>query len=151
MLTDDDEALFKPPSVAYTINVFPGKGPWSWEQPHIDHALKEHGYKVFPPPIRIAAMIYLNDVPPRGGGTMIWPSSHTKLESLAESDPVRYEMMWMLKRDMGNVDLGAPVELTPRCGDVLFYHYLLAHSGSANTSDRPRVALNMKWRAKANA
>jgi ectoine hydroxylase-related dioxygenase (phytanoyl-CoA dioxygenase family) len=31
---------------------------------------------------------------------------------------------------------------------VLFYHYLLAHAGSMNTSDRPRFALNMKWRAK---
>lgn len=147
-LTGEDLASFKPPLRAYMINVFPIKGPWSCQQPHIDHALKEHGYRVFPTPIRIAAMIYLSDVPPCGGGTMVWPGSHTKLESLAKSDPVRYEMMWMLKEDMKRVDLGAPVELTPRRGDVLFYHYLLAHSGSMNTSDRPRFALNMKWRAK---
>jgi hypothetical protein len=149
-LAGSDAALFKPPLYAYAINVFPCSRPWGWSRPHIDHALKEHCYRVFPPPIRIAAMIYLSDVPPHGGGTMVWPGSHTKLEGLAESDPVRYEMMWMLKQDMDSVDLGAPVELTPRCGDVLFYHYLLAHSGSMNTSDRPRFALNMKWRAKAD-
>jgi ectoine hydroxylase-related dioxygenase (phytanoyl-CoA dioxygenase family) len=59
-------------------------------------------------------------------------------------------MMWMLKLEIEKLDLGPPVELTPRCGDVLFYHYLLAHSGSTNTSDRPRFALNMKWPAKAD-
>jgi ectoine hydroxylase-related dioxygenase (phytanoyl-CoA dioxygenase family) len=148
MLAGYNEALFKPPPHAYAINVFPAKGPWSWEEPHIDHALKEHGYRVFPPPIQVAVMIYLSDVPPRGGGTMVWPGSHTKLEGLAKSDPVRYEMMWRLKKDMDRVDLGTPVELTPRSGDVLFYHYLLAHSGSMNTSDHPRLALNMKWRGK---
>jgi hypothetical protein len=149
-LAGDDAASFKPPLRAYTINVFPGKGHWSWQPPHIDHALKEHGYRVFPPPIRIAAMIYLSDVPQHGGGTMVWPGSHGKLESLAKSDPVRYGMMWMLKLEIEKLDLGSPVELTPRCGDVLFYHYLLAHSGSTNTSDRPRFALNMKWPAKAD-
>jgi len=41
--------------------------------------------------------------------------------------------------------LSRPVELTPRRGDVLFYHYLCAHAGSMNTSSRPRFALNMKW------
>ncbi|MGH7792523.1 MAG: phytanoyl-CoA dioxygenase family protein [Thermodesulfobacteriota bacterium] len=148
ILTGYGAASFKPPLRAYAIKVFPSDGHWSWEQPHIDHALKEHGHRVFPPPIRIAAMIYLSDVPPHGGGTMVWPGSHTKLESLAKSDPVRYETMWMVKQDIDRVDLGAPVELTPRRGDVLFYHYLLAHAGSMNTSDRPRFALNMKWRAK---
>lgn len=144
-LAGDDAASFKPPLRAYTINVFPSDGYWSWQRPHIDHALKERGYRVFPPTIRIACMVYLNDVPPHGGGTMVWPGSHTKLESLAKSDPVRYEMMWMLKQEIEKLDLGAPVELPPCCGDVLFYHYLLAHSGSMNTSDRPRLALNMKW------
>ena len=41
--------------------------------------------------------------------------------------------------------VGEPVELTPRRGDVLFYHYLCAHAGSKNTSAVPRLALNMKW------
>jgi ectoine hydroxylase-related dioxygenase (phytanoyl-CoA dioxygenase family) len=53
--------------------------------------------------------------------------------------------MWVLGQAIRELDLGGPVELTPKQGDVLFYHYLCAHAGSMNTSDRPRLALNMKW------
>ena len=53
--------------------------------------------------------------------------------------------MWTLNQELGILELEPPVELTPRRGDALFYHYLCAHAGSMNTSDRPRFALNMKW------
>ena len=42
-------------------------------------------------------------------------------------------------------DLGMPMELRPNRGDVLFYHFLCAHSGSKNTNSQPRFALNTKW------
>jgi ectoine hydroxylase-related dioxygenase (phytanoyl-CoA dioxygenase family) len=90
-------------------------------------------------------MTYLSDVPSHGAGTIVWPGSHLKLEALAKSDPERYELMWALNQDIPRAGIGEPVELTPRRGDVLFYHYLCAHAGSKNTSDRPRLALNMKW------
>jgi len=144
-LADDDAASFKPPSRAYAINVFPRVGEWHWPQPHIDHAIKDAGHHVFPRAFRIAAMTYLSDVPPHGGGTVVWPGSHQKLESLAKSDPARFELMWTLNQELPKLDLGEPVELTPRCGDVLFYHYLCAHGGSMNVSEHPRLALNMKW------
>ena len=144
-LAGDDPASFHPPKRAYAINIFPQGGEWQWPHPHIDHAIKEHGHKTFPCAFRLAAMTYLSDVPPHGAGTVVWPGSHAKLEALARSDPERYERMWALNQDIAKADLGAPVELTPRRGDVLFYHYLCAHAGSRNTSDRPRLALNMKW------
>jgi hypothetical protein len=144
-LAGDDPAAFPPPSRAYAINVFPQEGPWQWPRPHIDHAIKEHGHKTFPRAFRIAAMTFLHDVPPHGGGTVVWPGSHQKLERLAQSDPARYEMMWALNHDLDRAGLGDPVELTPRRGDVLFYHYLCVHAGSRNTGDRPRLALNRKW------
>ncbi len=56
--------------------------------------------------------------------------SHQKLEQLARSDPARYETMWALNQDIETVDLGDPVETTPKRGDVLFYHYLCARAGS---------------------
>jgi ectoine hydroxylase-related dioxygenase (phytanoyl-CoA dioxygenase family) len=76
---------------------------------------------------------------------MVWPGSHRKLEKLAKSEPTHYQMMSTLNLELGRVDLGYPRELTPPCGDVLFYHYLCAHSGTMNTSDRARLALNVKW------
>ncbi len=135
----------QPPSRAYAINVFPKPGEWRWPRPHIDHAIKEHGHKIFPRAFRIAAMTFLSDVPPHGGGTVVWPGSHALLERLARSDPERFAMMWDLNQELSNVALADPVELTPRRGDVLFYSCLCAHAGSQNTSDRPRLALNSKW------
>ena len=144
-LAGDDPATIRPPSRAYAINVFPQEGEWQWPAPHIDHAIQEHGHKTFPRAFRIAAMTFLSDVASHGGGTIVWPGSAQKLLRLAETDPAQYETMWALNQDLSKADLGAPKELTPRQGDVLFYHCLCAHAGSQNVSDRPRLALNTKW------
>jgi hypothetical protein len=145
ILAGEPDGGFRPPSRPYAINVFPSEGEWSMPGPHIDHAIKEHGHKVFPRAFRIAAMTFLNDVAPHGGGTVVWPGAHKKLRALAESDPERYELMYTLNHAFDQVDLGEPVEMTPKRGDALFYHYLCPHAGSKNVSPRPRLALNMKW------
>jgi hypothetical protein len=145
ILAGEADDTIQAPKSAYAINVFPKPGEWRWPRPHIDHSIKEHGHKTFPRAFRIAAMTFLSDVPPHGGGTVVWPESHTVLERLASSDPARYEMMWALNQELAHTRLSDPVELTPKRGDVLFYSYLCAHAGSQNTSDRPRLALNAKW------
>ncbi|MCC6442507.1 MAG: phytanoyl-CoA dioxygenase family protein [Armatimonadetes bacterium] len=144
-LAGGDPQGFAPPASIYALNVFPQPGEWRWPGPHIDHAIREDGYRTFPRAFRIAAMTYLHDVPAHGGGTVVWPGSARKVEILARSDPERYETMWALNQDVARAGIGEPVELTPRQGDVLFYHYLCAHAGSMNTSGRPRLAFNMKW------
>ena len=90
-------------------------------------------------------MIYLTDVQPHGGGTVVWPGSHRRLETLASSHPQRYKYLATLYRDISTLDLGSPREINARAGDVLYYHYLCAHSGSTNTGPGPRLALNHKW------
>lgn len=145
ILAGESDDAIQPPRHAYAINVFPKPGEWRWPHPHIDHAIKEHGHKTFPRAFRIAAMTFLSDVPPHGGGTVVWPNSHSVLERIARSDPARFELMWALNQELPNTELADPVELTPLRGDVLFYSYLCAHAGSQNTSDRPRLALNAKW------
>jgi hypothetical protein len=144
-LAGDPPETLRPPSRAFALNVFPVERPWEWPRPHIDHAIKEHGHRTFPRAFRVAAMTFLNDVEPHGGGTVVWPGSHHRIEALARSDSGRFELMWTLNQSLQEIDLGRPLELTPRAGDALFYHYLCAHAGSANTSCRPRFALNMKW------
>lgn len=144
-LAGDDPAGFRPPSRAYAINVLPTDVEWTWPRPHIDHAIKEHGHRTFPRAFRMATMTFLSDVPAHGGGTVVWPGSQRTLEALAKSDPQKFETMWALNQELRSVDLGAPVELTPRRGDVLFYPALCAHAGSLNVSDRPRLAMNAKW------
>jgi Phytanoyl-CoA dioxygenase (PhyH) len=144
-LAGDDPATFRFPTRGYVINLFPRREEWAWPRPHIDHAIKEHGHKTFPRAFRIAAMTYLSDIEPHGGGTVVWPGSHRKIEALARSKPEQYELMWSLGRDLQQAGFGEPLEMTPRRGDVLFYHYLCAHAGSINVRDRPRFAMNMKW------
>jgi hypothetical protein len=144
-LAGEDPATFKAPSSTLTLNIFPQEGPWSHHGPHIDHALARDGYKVFPRPLRIASILYLNDVPQHGAPTVVWPGSHRKIEALAKSDPAHYELMQTLNQELGSLDLGEPIEIPGRRGDILFYHYLTAHSGSRNATDTPRFALVYKW------
>ncbi len=47
-LAGESPGTFHAPSRAYAINVFPKPGEWKWPHAHIDHAIKEHGHKVFP-------------------------------------------------------------------------------------------------------
>ena len=134
-----------PPRNVYTVTIFPTTKPWELPAPHIDHAREQDGYKTFPPPFRIGCLIYLTDVQPHGGGTIVWPGSHRRLEELAKSNVERYMFMASVQRDIATVDLGCPREITARAGDVLFYQYLCAHSGSSNSGAGSRFALNHKW------
>jgi ectoine hydroxylase-related dioxygenase (phytanoyl-CoA dioxygenase family) len=136
---------FARPKTTYTITVFPSPDPWEWPAPHIDHALKEDAHLTFPPPFLVGCLIYLNTVPERSGGTVVWPGSHRRLYALASAHPHEYKYMCELNRDITQAGLATPIELTARAGDVLFYHYLCAHSGSTNTGGEPRFALNHKW------
>lgn len=135
----------KPPSVVYTITVFPTDIQWEWPAPHIDHSLEKDGHRTFPEPFRVGCLIYLNDVPSHSGATVVWPGSHRQLEALAAAHPQEYEYLAPLNREIHRLALQSPIEVTTVAGDVLFYHYLCAHAGSANTGSWPRVALNHKW------
>jgi hypothetical protein len=133
------------PRTVYTIVVYPENSPWEWPTPHIDHAKPEDSHRVLPPPFRIGCLVYLNDVVLNAGATVVWPESHRQLAALASSDPKKYEFMWPLNQDIGKLPLNAPVQIVAEAGDVLFYHYLCAHSGSRNTGTSRRFALNHKW------
>ncbi len=145
LLSESDPGELEVPASAFVINVFPTEGEWVNHGMHIDHAIPEDDYSVFPRPLRVASITYLNDVEPHSGGTVVWPGSHKKIEALAKSDPVRYEKMWQLNNELHLAEIGEPIELLGNRGDVLFYHYLTAHSGSMNVGSYPRLALVHKW------
>jgi hypothetical protein len=144
-LAGEDVSGFRRPTHAFTINNVPVTRDWQAHWPHIDQTLAAMRIRTFPRPYSIAAMIYLTDVKSHGGGTIVFPGSHVKLEALARTDPGKYKYLSALNADLGEVDLGIPVELTPSRGDVLFYHYLCAHSSSDNVSTAPRLAIGHKW------
>ena len=133
------------PRSVFAINIFPQPGAWSHHGPHIDHALEKDGFLVFPRPMRLASLLYLTDCQRDGGPTVVWPGSHRKIEAFAQSDPERFALMFTLNNALGELDLGDGIQVEGRRGDVLFYHYLTAHSGSKNVRDYPRFALAHKW------
>ena len=144
-LSGEAPEIVQAPKRAYAINVFPDPGLWRFPAPHIDHAVKAHGRKVFPRAFGIAAMTFLSDVPRHGGGPVVWPGAHQLLEGLAICEPERFTTMWALQEELMCLRLGSPIELTPRRGDVLFYSYLCVHAAGQNVSNRPRLALSAKW------
>ena len=137
--------VYRPPKQVRPINIFPQTGGWAPPESHIDHAIKEHGHKTFPPAFRVATLTYLTDVESHSGGTVVWPRSRYKIEGLARSEPDRYEYMWVLNQEYNREELGDYVELMPKRGDVLFYHVFCAHAGSKNIGRVPRFALPCKW------
>ena len=53
--------------------------------------------------------------------------------------------MWALNQELAGLDLGEPMEVIARPGDVLFYQCLCPHAGSLNVRHGPRLAMNAKW------
>ena len=78
-------------------------------------------------------------------GTVVFPGTHHKVEALARSNPDRYRFTVQIAEDLDRIELGEPVELTPRAGDVCFLDSLLVHCKAMNTGSRPRFAMNLKW------
>jgi len=142
LVGDTREAIHRP-DAAQALHAFPIQGQWRAPGPHVDGIPRECAHRTFPGPYRLTALVYLSDVPPHGGGTMAWPGSHTRVEELARSDPVRYEHLYQLQPGIASLDLGDGVELTPRRGDVLFFRHLWAHGATPNVSRSPRLA--MRW------
>lgn len=104
--------------------------PQGW---HVD-GIK--GTAILPEVLMLVMFAYLNDVPEYGGATTVKPGSHRQL----------FEY-WVQKGEMTPIsdlnDQFAPSRPLPgKAGDVIFFHYLLVHSGSDNLTDNIRVGIN---------
>jgi ectoine hydroxylase-related dioxygenase (phytanoyl-CoA dioxygenase family) len=104
--------------------------PQGW---HVD-GIK--GTAILPAVLMLVIFAYLNDVPEYGGATTVKPGSHRQLFA-----------HWMQKGEMTPIadlmDEFAPSRVLPgQAGDVIFFHYLLVHSGSDNLTDNIRVGIN---------
>jgi len=116
---------------------FPKPGPPTFEPPtsgyHIDGM---HAVTVWPEKFFLVVFAYLSDTAEWGGATTVRPGSHRQV----------FEH-WLATGDKGNtappaLDYADPVPLPGKAGDVIFMHYLLVHSGSANHDAHIRVGLN---------
>lgn len=116
---------------------FPQPGPPVFEPPtagyHIDGM---HAVTLWPDKFFLVVFVYLSDTAAHGGATTVRPGSHRQV----------FEH-WRATGAAGDttpptLDYADPVPLPGRAGDVIFMHYLLVHSGSANHAGHIRVGLN---------
>ena len=52
-------------------------------------------------------------------------------------------------KDIPSLDLGDPLIVEPRRGDVLFFQHLFGHNGTANTLRRPRFMMRYFCRCES--
>ena len=55
---------------------------------------------------------------------MGWPGSQHKVRGKAQADLLQYEYLFDLNKEVPDLDLGEPVELLPKPGDILFFQHL---------------------------
>jgi hypothetical protein len=104
--------------------------------PHADHTAAQ-----------LCAMVFVDTVPPHGGGFTVWPGSHLLVHP--HSDTIQGPIgpdnaaAFALSRDEA-LRKTTPIEFTGKAGDVLFWHPKLLHSGGINSSaDRDQPVLRL--------
>jgi hypothetical protein len=137
----------RPQETAFVIKLLPTAEPWKVVNIHLDGTGPTVYHETFSQPYKMFAMLYLHDIEPHAGGTVLFPRSHIKLMSLARSEPHRYRWLNQIGKAVseGKVDLGPHFEVCPSAGDVLFMSAMMVHCKPMNTGKRPRFAMNMKW------
>ena len=102
-------------------------------------------------PSELFGFVYLADVPPKSGGTCIWPTSPHRLYRTLDSEQ---SYGFHPNESYGpafnaTVEAVAPVEFCGSAGDVLFLHPLMLHSAgihsAAHGGGTPRIATVMEW------
>ncbi|HUJ66967.1 MAG TPA: phytanoyl-CoA dioxygenase family protein [Acidimicrobiales bacterium] len=96
-------------------------------------------------PFSVLVGVYLSDLTrPDSGNLVVWPGSHRTIESYATAHPEG----WFDAEGYGPppiglpaIEIGEPVQVTLRAGDVVLAHYQLAHSVAQNLSPHIRYAI----------
>jgi Phytanoyl-CoA dioxygenase (PhyH) len=115
-----------------------------WSLPHTGWH-QDWTFSIDGPPRLVKAFVFLNDLGPGGGGTLVVTGSHRLRgqcgwlrELCTEGDPVERRRRFMdAEADVEGVALRV-VELTGRPGDVVLIHPWLVHAVAPNAGPTPR-------------
>jgi hypothetical protein len=110
---------------------------WEPNIPHIDGAPGGLSDTANFLPFSIGLTVYLESVPPQGGGFTVWPGSHRTMTEFFES--TSFGEYLEQPDQLADFNLGHPFEIAGEQGTVVLWHPALAHAGSKNHSQQVRM------------
>ena len=72
---------------------------------------------------------------------MIWPEGPQRIREFCQKNPNFSNHIRDMRVVFPQLDLGEPMEVVAKQGDVLLFHHLLPHSGTINAGTSPRFAI----------
>lgn len=96
------------------------------------------GTSLLPGVLMMVIFVYLTDVAEDGGATTVKPGSHRQIFEHWMQNGVDENAMG----SFDDIEFTPSVPLAGKAGDVVFFHYLMMHSGSDNFDKHIRVGLN---------
>ena len=94
-----------------------------------------------PGTFRASSLTYLTDANSHQGTTVIWPEGPQRIREYRKQNPSLSDNVQIMLTHLPEIDLGEPMEVVAKQGDVLLFHHLLPHSGTLNVGNAPRFAI----------
>ena len=128
------------PDGIWALNQFPvSDSEWKWPSPHLDGGFRD--LRLDPGTFRVTSLTYLTEVKSHGGATVIWPEGAQRIREFRKKNPEFSNHVRDVGAHFPKMDLGEPMEVVAKQGDVLFFHHLLPHCGTMNVGSAPRFAI----------
>ena len=127
------------PDGIWALNQFPVSDEWKSPPPHLDGGFRD--LRLDPGTFRVTSLTYLTDVNLHGGTTIIWPEGPQRIREFRKKNPEFSNHVRDVDAQIKKMDLGEPMEVVAKQGDVLFFHHLLPHCGTMNVGSAPRFAI----------
>ena len=108
-------------------------------RPHLDGDFRD--LRLDPGTFRVTSLTYLTDANAHSGTTIVWPEGPQRIREFRKNNPRFSNHIHDMKAQFREMDLGDPIEVITKQGDVLFFHHLLPHNGTMNVSSTPRFAI----------
>ncbi len=127
------------PDAIWAMNQFPISAEWKITSPHLDGYSRD--LRLDPGSFRASSLTYLTDANSHQGTTVIWPEGPERIREFRKQNPNLSNKIRTMLTHLPQIDLGEPMEVVAKQGDVLFFHHLLPHTGTINACSSPRFAI----------
>ena len=121
------------------MNQFPIDDEWRTPLPHLDGYSRD--LRLDPGTFRASSLTYLTDAKSQQGTTVIWPEGPQRIRDYREQNPSLSDNVQIMLTHLPKIDLGEPMEVVAKQGDVLLFHHLLPHASTLNVGGSPRFAI----------